>query len=289
MTPRNAMTPRHVVIAGLLLAALLPWLPAPQQLARATLDQSLDQAFAAFAIAKGLNATISVLQSTVIDGQFFQVDIGQALDPANDLIERFSWVMFAATGSLALQKLLLAISGSALIKSLASGTCLLAAGLVALKTRIGQAAALKLALAALFVRFTLLLVALASGMANQAFLDAPRTATMQQLETTQSQLDEIANQQVDSQSEAQSWWERLKGSVGDLVSTPVTRVVDGFNEITDKVIDLTMIFITQTMLFPLGFLYLLYRLGGRLFGRDRVATWLDRGRLPSATNRNPAG
>ena len=79
MTPRNAMTPRHLVIAGLLLAALLPWLPAPQQLARATLDQSLDQAFAAFAIAKGLNATISVLQSSTVDLQVFQITPGELL------------------------------------------------------------------------------------------------------------------------------------------------------------------------------------------------------------------
>ncbi|MBZ9538838.1 hypothetical protein KGQ90_07800 [Modicisalibacter tunisiensis] len=281
------MTSRHAIIAGLLFAALLPWLPAPQQLARATLDQSLDQAFAAFAIAKGLNATISVLQSSTVDLQVFQIAPGEALDPANDMIERFSWVMFAATGSLALQKLLLTISGSALIKALASGTCLLAAGLVALKTRVGQSAALKLAMAALFLRFAVLVVALASGLAGQAFLDAPRTATMQQLETTQTRLAAIADKQLSSRDEAQNWWERLKDSVGNLVGSPVDSVVDGFNAITDKVIDLTMIFITQTMLFPLGFLYLLYRLGGRLLGRDRVTTWLDRCRLPSGKGRTP--
>ncbi|KXS37595.1 hypothetical protein [Modicisalibacter tunisiensis] len=205
MTPRNAMTPRHVVVAGLLLAALLPWLPAPQQFARATLDQSLDQAFAAFAIAKGLNATISVLQSSTVDLQVFQIAPGEALDPANDMIERFSWVMFAATGSLALQKLLLTISGSALIKALATGACLLAAGLVALKTRIGQSAALKLAMAALFLRFAVLVVALASGLAGQAFLDDPRTATMQQLETTQTRLAAIADEQISGRDDAENW------------------------------------------------------------------------------------
>jgi len=281
------MTSRHAIIAGLLFAALLPWLPAPQQLARATLDQSLDQAFAAFAIAKGLNATISVLQSSTVDLQVFQITPGEALDPANDMIERFSWVMFAATGSLALQKLLLTISGSALIKGLASGACLLAAGPAALKTRIGQSAALKLAMAALFLRFAVLAVALASGLAGQAFLDAPRTATMNQLETTQTRLAAIADEQLSGQEEAENWWERLKNSLGNLVGNPVESVVDGFNEITDKVIDLTMIFITQTMLFPLGFLYLLYRLGGRLFGHDRVTAWLDRCRLPSGKGRDP--
>ncbi|KXS37596.1 hypothetical protein [Modicisalibacter tunisiensis] len=71
------------------------------------------------------------------------------------------------------------------------------------------------------------------------------------------------------------------------MGNPVESVVDGFNAITDKVIDLTMIFITQTMLFPLGFLYLLYRLGSQLFGRDRVTGWLDRCRLPYGKTHNP--
>ncbi|MBZ9559729.1 MULTISPECIES: hypothetical protein [unclassified Modicisalibacter] len=273
------MTPRNALVAGLLLLALLPWLQIPQHLAQATLDESLNQAFAAFAIAKGLNATISVLQSSTVDLQVFQITPGEALDPANDMIERFSWVMFAATGSLALQKLLLAISASTAIKTLASGACLLAAALVALKTRLGQSAVLKLAMACLFLRFAVLLVALASGLASQAFLDAPRSTTMNQLETTQTRLEAIADERIGEGREARGWWQQLKDSFDGLVGNPVESVVDGFNAITDKVIDLTMIFITQTILFPLGFLYLLYRLGSPLFGTARLA--LDRHRLPS--------
>ncbi|MGS0468265.1 hypothetical protein ACU8V3_14870 [Cobetia marina] len=45
----------------------------PQQWARDVIDATLGQAFSAFAIAKGLNATISVLQSSTIDLQVFQV------------------------------------------------------------------------------------------------------------------------------------------------------------------------------------------------------------------------
>ncbi len=274
------MTRSHWLAAGLLLLAALAWLEAPQHWALSTLDDSLGDAFAAFAIAKGLNATISVLQSSTVDLQVFQISIGEALDPANDMIERFSWVMFAATGSLALQKLLLGISANVLIKALVSGACVLAAVLVALRARVGQLAALKLALACVFLRYAVVLVALASGLASEAFLDEPRQATMSQLETTQQRLEEIADQRIADQEEAQSWWQQLKGSLDNLVGNPVESVVEGFDAITDKVVDLTMIFIIQTILFPLGFLYLLYRLGGRLFGQVRLAGRFERRRLP---------
>ncbi|WP_136068689.1 prefoldin domain-containing protein [Modicisalibacter radicis] len=274
------MTRSYWLAGSLLLLAALAWLEAPQLWALATLDDSLGDAFAAFAIARGLNATISVLQSSTVDLQVFQISVGEALDPANDMIERFSWVMFAATGSLALQKLLLGISASTVIKTLVSGACVLAAALVALRARVGQSAALKLALAGIFLRFAVLLVALASGLASEAFLDEPRQATMSQLETTEERLSEIADDQISNQEQAQNWWEKLKGSLSHLVGDPVASVVDGFDAITDKVVDLTMIFITQTILFPLGFLYLLYRLGGRLFGQARLGGRFERRRLP---------
>jgi len=281
--------------ASLLLLAALVWFEAPQYWALATLDDALGDAFAAFAIARGLNATISVLQSSTVDLQVFQISVGEALDPANDMIERFSWVMFAATGSLALQKLLLGISANVFIKALVSGACVLAAALVALRARVGQRVALKLALAGLFLRFAVLLVALASGLASEAFLDAPRQATMRQLETTEERLSEIADEQIADeqiadeqiadeqiadQQDAQNWWNTLKGSLGNLMGNPVASVVDGFDAITDKVVELTMIFITQTILFPLGFVYLLYRLGGRLLGPGRLDGRLERRRLP---------
>ncbi|GAA5175550.1 MULTISPECIES: hypothetical protein [Halomonadaceae] len=274
------MTRSFWLAASLLLLAALAWLEAPQFWALATLDDALGNAFAAFAIARGLNATISVLQSSTVDLQVFQISVGEALDPANDMIERFSWVMFAATGSLALQKLLLGISANVVIKALVSGACILAAVLVALRARVGQAVALKLALACVFLRFAVLLVALASGLASEAFLDEPRQATMSQLETTEERLAEIADERIAGQQDAQSWWQQLKGSLDNLVGNPVASVVDGFDAITDKVVDLTMIFITQTVLFPLGFLYLLYRLGGRLFGQARLGGRFERRRLP---------
>ncbi|HET8791178.1 MAG TPA: hypothetical protein VFM75_08205, partial [Modicisalibacter sp.] len=205
----------------------------------------------------------------------FQLSVGEALDPANDMIERFSWVMFAASGSLALQKLLLGMSSSAIIKGLFTLSCLISAGFLAMRWKRWQRVALNTTLVLAFLRFAVVVVALASGLAEKAFLEEPRSTTMAQLQSSQQQLEALAESQIASRDgeEEQGWWDGLTDSVSDLVGNPVEGMTERFDAITDQVIDLTMIFIVQTMLFPLTFLYLLYRLTGNLLGRPakRVA------------------
>ena len=67
-----------------------------------------------FAIARTLDGVISVAQGTEVavepGGVGVNFALGQALDPINDLVERFSAAMLVATSSLALQNVLLRIS-----------------------------------------------------------------------------------------------------------------------------------------------------------------------------------
>lgn len=74
------------------------------------------ESFAMYGIARGLNATISVVQSTEVDAVVVSTSVGEALDPVNDAIERFSTVMTWALGSLLLQSVVLAFVSSALFK-----------------------------------------------------------------------------------------------------------------------------------------------------------------------------
>ncbi|WP_345991680.1 hypothetical protein [Sulfurimonas sp. HSL-1716] len=76
-------------------------------------DLSFQRSLAAFGIAKALNAVISVFQGTEFSfspmGMGVNISIGEILDPLNDLIERFSWLMLAATISIGVQKFFLLI------------------------------------------------------------------------------------------------------------------------------------------------------------------------------------
>lgn len=79
------------------------------------IDQIFKQALATFAVARTLNGLISVAQGTKLAvepaGVGVNFALGEVLDPINDLIESFSWVMLASTTSLGIQKLLLEITG----------------------------------------------------------------------------------------------------------------------------------------------------------------------------------
>ncbi|MDX1592852.1 MAG: hypothetical protein R3298_01300 [Gammaproteobacteria bacterium] len=98
------------ILPMLLVAALLLTLatPFPERNA-AYLDAAAERALASFAIARGLNGVISVIQETEVGfslGVRGSLEPGQVLDPLNDLVERFSLVALAAATLLWSLKLL---------------------------------------------------------------------------------------------------------------------------------------------------------------------------------------
>src|SRR6187551_1664301 len=74
-------------------------------------EAALSRSLVTFAIARTLDGAISVAQGTEVavepGGVGVNFALGEALDPINDLVERFSAAMLIATSSLALQGVLL--------------------------------------------------------------------------------------------------------------------------------------------------------------------------------------
>lgn len=90
-----------MLLLGLLTAITL--LPVTREATQAQLESAGGRALAAFAVARGLNAVISVIQETQVGfslGVNITAEPGQALDPLNDLIERFSLVALSAAAVL---------------------------------------------------------------------------------------------------------------------------------------------------------------------------------------------
>ncbi len=83
-------------------------------------DAAFDRAMITFGLAKGLNAVISLIQGTELSftpvGVGLNFSVGEVLDPFNDIVERFSWVMLFASVSLGIQKLLLILSSKLFIQ-----------------------------------------------------------------------------------------------------------------------------------------------------------------------------
>ena len=70
-----------------------------------------------YALSRGINGTISVLQSSQVKVPFFaSLQIGELLDPINDAVERLSSAMVWAIGSLFLQRIILEVASSSVFK-----------------------------------------------------------------------------------------------------------------------------------------------------------------------------
>ncbi len=110
----NTSTRKWFLTLGLLLAAVLSVTPFIDQRAAADYEQLFQRAFITFALARTINGVISVVQGTEVALQPAGVGVtltpGEILDPVNDLIERFSWIMMGATVSLGIQNVLLDVS-----------------------------------------------------------------------------------------------------------------------------------------------------------------------------------
>jgi hypothetical protein len=264
-----ALSPRRTLASlGLLVLAALAWLPLPEALAASTLDATLASAFQSFALAKALNAVISVLQSVTGDALLVQIQFGEVLDPANDMVERFSWVMFASTVSLAFQKLLLGIAGSVPVKAALSLCCVAMLTVLQLGKPRWRGVAGRLLIIAAFLRFAVIAVALASAGVETLYITDTREALYSELEQDKAVLERIADQTApddevvaadDTQDEDLGWWQGLKERLGSGVKDRVQAAMDRFDAMTQSLVELTMLFLVQTMLLPLGFLYLSYR------------------------------
>ena len=96
-----------------LLSALIEKTPLAYMDQRATtyVETTMARAAYTFAIVRGLNGMISVIQGTEIAvspaGIGLNLSVGEVLDPINDLAERFSWIMLASTASLGVQRILM--------------------------------------------------------------------------------------------------------------------------------------------------------------------------------------
>ena len=109
------MLTRHLqnasITALLLLVIALSWSESLDQAARDRIDVSFKKAIATYAVARSLNAVISVAQGTELAvqpvGIGVSLSVGQILDPLNDLIERFSWLVLLALASLGSQLLMM--------------------------------------------------------------------------------------------------------------------------------------------------------------------------------------
>ncbi len=232
-------------------------------------DEAFKRALVTFAVARTLNGVISVAQGTEVavepGGVGVNFTVGQILDPINDLVEQFSSVMLVATSSLGLQNILLNMTGWWGITAVLAVASLFLVGStwwVGVKPAI-RTFAVRAFLVAAFLRFALPILIIGTNVVFSAFLEDEHDAATAVLEATSTEI-EVLNQPeaaaVPDDSGA-SFMDRLgnmwDSSVQSLdVSGRIERLKESASSASEQIVNLIVIFILQTIILPLAFLWL---------------------------------
>jgi len=243
------------------------------------------RALVTFALARTLNGLISAVQGTEVALQPAGVGVtltpGEILDPVNDLVERFSWIMLGATISLGVQQVLLDVGqwwGIRLLVIL-SGLAWLWASLI---TRNGisasgrrlDSALLRVFLVFLFLRFAVPLALIANESLFDLFLQSKYLESAEVIESAGADIESAVSSGEESiAAEPQGIMDRLERaleSTGEALnlSRRVEYIKDRAADVIEHLIQLSVVFIFQSAILPLAFLWALVHVLKRLIRLD---------------------
>ena len=250
------------------------------QIGKNYIDAAFKRSVVSFAMARGLNAVLSVAQGTELSiepmGLGVTLTPGQILDPVNDLIERFSWIMLASSTSIGMQEIFLEISAWTVFSRLINAVfALTVAALWWPKcAKVITNNLIKAAILLMFLRFSVPTVFILNEMVYQEFLAANYQQSTQSIQRANSELNELTTEikananKPTVEEESQPVWESLEEifNIKAKVAAEITRVKEKMQifekiaaDTTTYILNLIVIFILQSIIFPILFLYGLYK------------------------------
>jgi hypothetical protein len=248
--------------------------------AEQVIDDNMKRALYSFTIARGINAVISVIQDSQLTiepaGLGVSLAIGEVLDPVNDLIERFSWIILLSLISLGIMKILINISSWLSIDLFLSfGLFFILIGMFLKKDKrkIFFSAAKKALLGALIIRFAIPVVAHLNSKVYHSVLDSEYSVATGELERSSRELNivnENMQQTLDSE-ETSGWLAKLKNAKNSLskivdLKGKINSIKNVALNMADTLIKLSVVFLLNTIILPLAFLWLFVKISRMFFG-----------------------
>ncbi|MEL7296181.1 MAG: hypothetical protein AAGJ86_00900 [Pseudomonadota bacterium] len=264
MQPRTWWTLFAIFVVGLAASGLA------DKISERYAADALERAFVTWAVARGLNGVISVAQGTEIalepGGVGVKLTVGQVLDPVNDLIERFSSVMLIAASAIGLQNILLTITGSFGVSVFLGATALFALLVLwipryAMRPRL-RAFALRLFLISFVLRFTLPVLVIGSNVVFDQFLQPEQEQATEALRVATADIESLSNENEPELPEERGLFERFGDMVDESlqnlnVRERLAQLKERASGASRHVVNLIVIFVLQTIILPVAFLWLL--------------------------------
>lgn len=249
-----------LILLACVVLALLPF----ESNAGNQLSQMLKVTLTVYALARGLNAVISVAQGTELSIEPMGVGLtltpGQILDPLNDLIEQFSTVLLLASASLGIQKILLSMGDIAVLRWGLAGFSVIVL-LLLLWQKLPDRWSTRLfnvVLILTLLRLAIPVTILASNQL-QVWLDHDRQDAITVLHTTQQ---EVAAIQPNVDESQRGWYQGLKDNLD--IKTRIQDIQQKAEQGINATIYLLAEFVLIMLIMPIGFLFLAWRLIGKI-------------------------
>ncbi len=244
-------------------------------------DGSVKKALATYAAARMLNAGISAVQGTELAvspaGVGVRFAVGEILDPVNDLVERFSWIMLLSTVSLGIQKVLMEMGVWAGFHVLVSVAMLVLLAGVWLPRRGGlnlRGLGLRLAAVAVVVRFGIPVAGITGEALYDAFLADTYEESSESLNVIRGKIRmPIVRPDHAGEDEGEAGLlDRLRKGLQDTrdglnIQARLEALKETAEAGVSHITNLIIVFLLQTVLLPLLVLWGLVRLTGSLFRR----------------------
>lgn len=234
--------------------------------------EAFKRALITFGIARGLNGVISVAQGTEVAlhpaGLGVNFAPGQILDPINDLVEQFSWIMLASSASLGVQQVFLSISSTLFVTAVF--VLFLAVFLITLwrpdlfNPQLSKFIKLSV-IFLVFIRFSVPLATLASEGLYRLFLQEQYKESTVSLTKTSEDISKLSAEETESYAAKEEGIvekaKRIFNSTSQSMS--IDKQIDKYKQVaaqtTEHAINIIVVFILQTIIIPLLFLWLSYK------------------------------
>ena len=245
------------------------------------LDASFKRALTTFAMARVLNGLVSVVQGTEVNvspaGLGATFAPGQLLDPINDMVERFSWVMLMSTVSIGTQEVMLELGKSLFFKVLFGITGLLFLLQLWVKKPLlpwGIARTFQVIVILGVLRFSVPFLVMLNGVVYEEVLSPEYNSAFTLVEKHAAEVEMMVEnvrtkeQQVQEPSSfierfnVSRKYENFKREMREQVDAFILQ----FNMMMESMIKLITVFILNTIVIPIGALWL-FIWGGKLLFR----------------------